>query len=142
VHLSWLSPVKVRRMMFSASTRMMVWDDVDPSEKVRIYDSGVVLEPTSETLSTQMVSYRLGDVRIPIIDGREPLAKLAGDVYEQITTGRPSRVGGEVGYDVVHCIEAACASANANGNWVALEAPSTPRSLRATTAWRTPVAPV
>jgi predicted dehydrogenase len=121
VHLSWLSPVKVRRMMLSASSRMMVWDDVDPSEKLRIYDKGVVRNPTSETLSQQMVSYRLGEVRIPIVDAREPLAKLADDVYEDLRSGKPARVGGSVGYDVVRCIEAACKSAELNGAWVDLE---------------------
>jgi predicted dehydrogenase len=121
VHLSWLSPVKVRRMMLSASTRMTVWDDVDPSEKLRIYDKGVVRNPTSETLSQQMVSYRLGDVRIPIVDSREPLAKLADDVYQDIRGGTPARVGGTVGYDVVRCIEAACTSVGLNGAWVNLE---------------------
>lgn len=121
VHLSWLSPVKVRRMMISASSRMVVWDDVDPSEKLRVYDKGVVREPTSETLSRQMVSYRLGDVRIPIVDGREPLAKLAEDLYRHLTGGTPSRIDGGVGYDVVRCIDAACRSAELNGAWMGLQ---------------------
>lgn len=121
VHLSWLSPVKVRRMMLSASTRMAVWDDVDPSEKLRIYDKGVVRNPTSETLSQQMVSYRLGDVRIPILDSREPLAKLADDVHQSICNGTPARIGGSVGYDVVRAIAAACESAERSGAWVNLE---------------------
>jgi predicted dehydrogenase len=120
IHLSWLSPVKVRRMMLSASKRMAVWDDVDPSEKLRIYDKGVVRNPTSKTLSQQMVSYRLGDVRIPIVDSREPLAKLVDDVCASIQNGAPSRVEGRVGYDVVRCIEAACASVEGNGAWVPL----------------------
>ncbi len=122
VHLSWLSPVKVRRMMLSASSRMTVWDDVDPSEKLRIYDKGVVRNPTHETLSQQMVSYRLGDVRIPILDGREPLAKLVDDVHAGIREGATTRVGERVGYDVVRCIEAACASVENGGGWVRLPA--------------------
>ncbi|MGB8521130.1 MAG: Gfo/Idh/MocA family oxidoreductase [Candidatus Tumulicola sp.] len=122
VHLSWLSPVKVRRMMLSASSRMTVWDDVDPSEKLRIYDKGVVRNPTHETLSQQMVSYRLGDVRIPILDGREPLAKLVDDVHAGIREGATTRVGERVGYDVVRCIEAACTSVESGGGWVTLPA--------------------
>jgi predicted dehydrogenase len=121
VHLSWLSPVKVRRMMLSASTRMAVWDDVDPSEKLRIYDKGVLRNPTSETLPAQMVNYRLGDVRIPIIDNREPLAKLAEDVYAAIAHGETIRIGGTLGYDVVRCIEAACRSLERDGAWIGLE---------------------
>ncbi|HZY98828.1 MAG TPA: Gfo/Idh/MocA family oxidoreductase [Candidatus Baltobacteraceae bacterium] len=118
VHLSWLSPVKVRRMMLSASARMLVWDDVDPSEKVRIYDKGVVLNPSSETLAKQMVSYRLGEVRIPMVDDREALGKLIDDAWESIVHGRPARVEGAFGYDVVCCLEAACASARADGKWI------------------------
>jgi predicted dehydrogenase len=120
IHLSWLSPVKVRRMMLSASKRMAVWDDVDPSEKLRIYDKGVVRNPTSKTLSQQMVSYRLGDVRIPIVDNREPLAKLVDDLHASITGAATSRVGGRVGFDVVRCIEAACESVRKSGAWVPL----------------------
>ncbi|MGA8533274.1 MAG: Gfo/Idh/MocA family oxidoreductase [Candidatus Tumulicola sp.] len=120
VHLSWLSPVKVRRMMLSASGRMAVWDDVDPSEKLRIYDKGVVRNPTSETLSQQMVSYRLGDVRIPMVDSREPLAKLVDDLHRSIQAGTPARVEGRIGFDVVRCIEAACASVERRGAWVDL----------------------
>lgn len=120
VHLSWLSPVKVRRMMLSASSKMLVWDDVDPSEKLRVYDKGVVREPTSETLPKQMVSYRMGDVRIPILDGREPLAKLVDDVRRGIVDGAPSRVDGSVGCDVVRCIDAACRSATRDGAWTPL----------------------
>jgi predicted dehydrogenase len=120
VHLSWLSPVKVRRMMLSASRHMVVWDDVDPSEKLRIYDKGVVLHPTSETLSQQMVSYRLGEVRIPIVDMREALSKLADDVWQGIRQREPIRIGGSIGGDVVRCIEAAIESVRLGGGWVEL----------------------
>ena len=120
VHLSWLSPVKVRRMMLSASARMVVWDDVDPSEKLRIYDKGVVLDPSSETLAQQMVSYRLGDVRIPMIDGREALSKLIDDLYDGLTERRPLRIEGGFGCEVVRVLEAAASSARANGRWVEL----------------------
>jgi hypothetical protein len=99
---------------------MTVWDDVDPSEKLRIYDKGVVRNPTSETLPQQMVSYRLGDVRIPIVDGREPLAKLVDDLYDGIRSGAPTRVGEDVGCAVVRCIEAACESVGNDGAWIRL----------------------
>jgi predicted dehydrogenase len=120
VHLSWLSPVKVRRLMLSASSRMVLWDDVDPSEKLRIYDKGVVLNPSSETLTKQMVSYRLGEVRIPMVDEREALGKLIDELWRSIEQGEPARVEGEFGYDVVRCLEAACLSASTNGRWVDL----------------------
>lgn len=129
VHLSWLSPVKVRRMMLSASARMLVWDDVDPSEKIRIYDKGVVLNPSSETLAKQMVSYRLGEVRIPIVDEREALGKLIDDAWESIVHDVTSRVEGAFGYEVVCCLEAACASARADGKWIEIGEPATARAI-------------
>ncbi|MBV8149716.1 MAG: Gfo/Idh/MocA family oxidoreductase [Candidatus Eremiobacteraeota bacterium] len=122
IHLSWLSPVKVRRMMLSASRHMIVWDDVDPSEKLRIYDKGVVLNPTSETFAEQMVSYRLGDVRIPIVDGREALSKLLDDVAAGIADGTTSRIAGPLGWNIVRCIEAAMESVRCEGKWVSLTA--------------------
>jgi predicted dehydrogenase len=121
VHLSWLSPVKVRRLMLSASSRMLIWDDVDPSEKLRIYDKGVVLNPTQETLAAQMVSYRTGEVRIPIVDTREALAKLIDDLSTTLRNHSDSRIEGNVGYEVVRCIEAACESARLSGRWVRLD---------------------
>jgi len=120
IHVSWLSPVKVRRLMLSASAKMLLWDDVDPSEKLRIYDKGVLLDPSSETLAKQMVSYRLGDVRIPMIDEREALGKLLDEVWESVAGGKPARIEGEFGYDVVRCLEAACRSARAGGRWMEL----------------------
>jgi predicted dehydrogenase len=127
IHLSWLSPVKVRRLMVSASNRMLIWDDVDPSEKLRIYDKGVVLNPTQETLAAQMVSYRTGEVRIPIVDTREALSKLIDDLSTTLRIQSDSRIEGNVGYEVVRCIEAACESARLGGRWVRLDVPATSR---------------
>ena len=111
VHLSWLSPVKVRRTMISGSRKMAVWDDVDPNEKIYIYDKGVVLHPTSKTLQQQMVSYRLGDLNVPLVDNRETLGKLVDDFAAAIRTGTPTRSDGRFGAGVVRVIEGAMRSA-------------------------------
>jgi predicted dehydrogenase len=115
VHLSWLSPVKVRRTMISGSLKMAVWDDVEPTEKVYIYDKGVVLDPSSSTLQQQMVSYRLGDLHVPLVDNREALGKLVADFAVAIRTGAPTRSDGAFGASVVRVIEAATRSADAGG---------------------------
>ncbi len=111
VHLSWLSPVKVRRTMISASRKMAVWDDVDPNEKIYIYDKGVVLDPTSSTLQQQMVSYRLGDLNVPLVDNREALGKLVEDFGRSIRDGCATRSDGRFGAGVVRVIEGALLSA-------------------------------
>ncbi|MBV9263357.1 MAG: Gfo/Idh/MocA family oxidoreductase [Candidatus Eremiobacteraeota bacterium] len=114
VHLSWLSPVKVRRTMVSGSRKMAVWDDVDPNEKIYIYDKGVMLDPSSKTLQQQMVSYRLGDLMVPLVDNREALGKLINDFARSIHTGTATRSEGRFGAGVVRTIEAALRSANNN----------------------------
>jgi predicted dehydrogenase len=120
VHLSWLSPVKVRRTMVSGSLKMAVWDDVEPTEKIYIYDKGVVLDPSSSTLQQQMVSYRLGDLHVPLIDNREALGKLVADFAHVVRTGAATRSDGDFAADVVRVIEAALRSAELGGSKVAV----------------------
>jgi predicted dehydrogenase len=120
VHLSWLSPVKVRRTMISGSLKMAVWDDVEPTEKIYIYDKGVVLDPSSSTLQQQMVSYRLGDLHVPLVDNREALGKLVADFAHAVRTGSATRSNGEFGAQVVRVIEAALRSAELHGAKVEL----------------------
>jgi predicted dehydrogenase len=118
VHLSWLSPVKVRRTMISGSLKMAVWDDVEPTEKIYIYDKGVVLDPSSTTLQQQMVSYRLGDLHVPLVDNREALGKLVNDFADAIRDGVSIRSDGRFGANVVRVIEAALRSAEREGTKV------------------------
>ncbi|GIS62674.1 MAG: hypothetical protein CM1200mP2_48990 [Planctomycetaceae bacterium] len=73
VRVSWLSPVKVRRTMLGGSRRMIVYDDVEPSEKVKVYDKGVVLDLDGEDVTPQKPIYRAGDVSIPTLDRAEAL---------------------------------------------------------------------
>lgn len=115
VHLSWLSPVKLRRTVISGSRKMAVWDDVEPTEKIYVYDKGVVLDPSSSTLQQQMVSYRLGDLHVPLVDNREALGKLVADFARAITESSPTRSDGEFGAGVVRVIEAALRSAELEG---------------------------
>jgi predicted dehydrogenase len=115
IHLSWLSPVKVRRTMISGSRKMAVWDDVDPTQKIYIYDKSVVLDPTSKTLVQQMVSYRLGDLNVPLIDNREALAKLVDEFAATIRGEVATRSSGRFGAGVVRVIEAALRSAALEG---------------------------
>ncbi len=120
VHLSWLSPVKVRRMMVAGSQKMAVWNDVEPTEKLYIYDKGVVLDPSSTTLQQQMVAYRLGDLHVPLLDNREALGKLVDDFAAAIRTNAPTRSDGPFGAGVVRVIEAALRSAERDGTRTAV----------------------
>jgi predicted dehydrogenase len=99
---------------------MAVWDDVEPTEKIYIYDKGVVLDPSSTTLQQQMVSYRLGDLHVPLVDNREALGKLAADFADAIRNGTPTRSDGSFGAGVVRVIEAALRSSELDGAKVAV----------------------
>ena len=72
-HLSWMSPVKVRRIAVGGTNQMAVWDDLNQDEKLKIYDSGIEIQPEDER-RTLVPSYRIGDVLSPRIRSHEPLA--------------------------------------------------------------------
>src|SRR5262249_57231190 len=69
LNLSWMSPVKVRRVAVGGSKQMVVWDDLNREERVKIYNSGIELRPQSERLAI-VPSYRIGDVSSPRIPNR------------------------------------------------------------------------
>jgi predicted dehydrogenase len=120
IHMSWISPVKVRKTMIAGSAKMAIWDDVEPSEKVRVYDRGVDVSLDVESRSKLLVSYRMGDIMIPALDGTEALAKVARAFAHTIRTGEPSRCMGTDGLRVVEVLEAAQASIKRDGAFITL----------------------
>src|SRR4029077_8672614 len=73
IHANWLSPVKVRRTLIGGSRNMIVYDDLEPSEKIKVYDRGVSMNENPESLYTMLVSYRTGDMSAPQLDITEAL---------------------------------------------------------------------
>jgi len=114
-HVSWISPVKVRKMMIAGSNRMATWDDVEPSEKIRVYDRGVAVEFDDDARSKMLVSYRMGDIAIPALDGSEALRKVALAFAESIRTGAANRATGRDGLAVVRTLSAARRSVERGG---------------------------
>jgi predicted dehydrogenase len=104
IHVSWLSPVKIRRMIMGGSSKMIVFDDVEPSEKIRIYDCGV--EFTSGREDPLHPTYRLGDVWIPRLDHREPLMGEVEHFVECISNGSTPITDGVFGLGVLRVLEA------------------------------------
>ena len=113
IHMSWLDPHKIRRMTFVGSKRMVVFDDADPAEKIRIFDKGVS-RSEFETFG-EFVSLRQGDVNIPYIKMQEPLRLQALHFLECVKERREPRSSGQQGLDVVRIIEAADASLKSGG---------------------------
>lgn len=122
-HFNWLSPVKIRRTLIAGSRRMIVYDDIEPTEKVRVYDTGVDRNATGadeeETYKT-LVSYRTGDVWVPKLDPTEALRYVCAEFLEAIKSSRPSVSDGAAGLRVVRLLEAAQASINEGGRWIKL----------------------
>src|SRR5262245_40560605 len=112
-NLSWMSPVKVRRVSVGGANRMCVWDDLNPEEKLKIYDSGIEFQPESER-SVIVPTYRIGDVHSPRIPPGEPLAAIVEHFGKVIRNEEPSRLDGRHGLRVVQLLERTQAVLNAN----------------------------
>jgi predicted dehydrogenase len=104
--VSWLSPQKMRRTSIVGSKRMVVYDDTEPSDKVRIYDRGVILHQPA-TFGEFQLTYRMGDVVAPNLSNTEPLLNEVEHFIHCIETGETPRTSGQFGADVVRAIEMA-----------------------------------
>jgi len=120
VNCSWVSPVKIRHMLIGGDRRMIVYDDLDANEPVKIYDSGVTAR-TDEERHRLLFDYRIGDVRSPRIPPREALANLVADFVAAVRDGTAPRADGRFGADTVKILEAAQHSVRAGGSEVSLE---------------------
>jgi predicted dehydrogenase len=110
VHVNWLSPVKIRRMIFAGDAKMAVYDDLEPSEKIRVYDSGVELTKPG-AIRHELVQYRRGDVWSPRLNTREALSVMMEHFVHSIVTGTTPITNGEHALQVVKVLEAATRSA-------------------------------
>jgi len=105
-HCNWLAPVKVRSIIIGGSKRLVLFDDCEPSEKVKIYDRGID-GVTSNDLYKKLVQYRLGDMYAPTLDTREALSVACEHFAACIITGQEPITGGAAGLAVVRLLEAA-----------------------------------
>ena len=120
IHVSWLDPNKIRLCTFVGSRKMLVYDDVSPAEKIRVYDKGVDVQPHYENFGEFQLLYRSGDVFIPRLDTVEPL-KAETSHFLDIVRGKVEPLSsGEHGLRVVQVLEGACRSMAENGRRVEL----------------------
>lgn len=121
-HVNWLSPTKIRRMLFAGSKRMIVWDDLEAAEKVRVYDKGVELQEAGQDEQYRLrVGYRMGDAWLPQIDVTEALRKMAAHFVDCYRGGKRPICAGEDGLDVVNVLEASRLSLDNSGRAVVIE---------------------
>jgi predicted dehydrogenase len=106
-HVNWMAPVKVRRTLIGGDKQMIVYDDIEPSEKIKIYDKGVSLSGGAEGVYQMLVSYRSGDMWAPHLATTEALKTEASHFIDCITNGKKPQSDGEMGLRVVKILEAA-----------------------------------
>ena len=126
VHVNWLAPAKIRRTIVGGSRQMVIYDDMQPSEKLLIYDRGVSIAPWTEReeVYSHLVSYRSGDMRAPRIDDREALAVEADHLIDCILTGSTPMADGHAGLRTVRILEMADSAARVDH--IDVPSPATP----------------
>ncbi len=111
---SWISPVKIRRILLGGDKKMCLFDDVEPTEKVKIYDTGFDVK-NEEEKHKMLIDYRIGDIYLPKIAQKEALSEMAADFITAIEKKIKPLVDGESGLEVVKILDAAQRSINAKG---------------------------
>ncbi len=115
IQTSWLDPDKVRRITVVGSKKMMIFDDVQPTEKIRIYDKSVEGPKHYDTFAEFQYSYKYGDIVIPKIGGTEPLSTELNHFIDCILNNEEPLSNGQNGLEVVAVLETAQKSLSQNG---------------------------
>lgn len=119
-HVNWLSPVKIRYTMIGGSQKSLVYNDLDTSEPVKLYDRGIELSDDLEARRGRLISYRAGDVWSPHVPRTEPLRVMAEHFADCVNRGTKPITSGEEGLRVVRTLEAAQRSIKAQGGRITL----------------------
>lgn len=122
VHVNWLAPVKVRRTLVGGSRKMIVYDDLEPSEKIKVYDKGLTMRADPESAFQALAGYRSGDMWAPQLNLAEALHTEATHFVHCIAKGETPLSDGRAGVRVVRVLEAASQSMRERGRIIELEA--------------------
>jgi len=107
VNVSWLSPVKIRKTLIGGSKQMIVYDDLETSEKLKVYDKGITISDTPDDIHKLLISYRTGDLWSPKINETEALQVEVSHFANCINGLEQPLSGGEQGLEIVRILEAA-----------------------------------
>ncbi|WP_373500730.1 Gfo/Idh/MocA family protein [Desulfococcus sp.] len=121
IQTSWLDPNKVRRMTFVGNRRMILFDDNEPNEKIRVYDKRVTVPPHYDTFAEFHYSYHYGDIYSPYVNQVEPLKTECQHFLDCIRMGSLPLTSGLQGLQVVQVLEAASESLKNNGARIEIE---------------------
>jgi predicted dehydrogenase len=125
-NVSWLAPVKVRQILVGGSQKMITYDDLEPSEKIKVYDKGVSFTDDPQKIHEMRVGYRTGDMWAPRLAMTEALGVEGAHFVDCIETHSPPKTDGHLGLRVVQLIEAASRSMRHKGETVYLTQEATP----------------
>lgn len=118
IHVNWLAPVKVRRTLIGGSRKMIIYDDLEPSEKVKVYDKGVDFNVNPESVYQMRISYRSGDMWAPQLPNSEALRTEIQHFLHCVEHCEKPMTDGESGLRVVKILEAATQSMKGRGKLV------------------------
>jgi predicted dehydrogenase len=119
-HVNWLSPVKVRQMIFAGSRKSLIFNELNTSEPIKVYDRGIELGESAEERYRLLVSYRSGDIWSPHVEPQEALQAVVSHFAECIRDEKTPLSDGLLGLRVVRLLEAATRSIRAQGGRVVL----------------------
>lgn len=114
LNCSWSSPLKVRMMLIGGDKKMIIYNDVEPTEKIKIYDTAYEVK-TDEDKNKILVDYRVGDIYVPKVNNKEALALVANDFITGILEAKTPRSSCNIGLDIVKMLEASEQSIKNNG---------------------------
>jgi predicted dehydrogenase len=121
VSVNWLSPIKVRQTFVGGSKKMIVYDDLEPTEKIKVYDKGITLSGPSDNAHQFRIGYRAGDMWAPHISTTEALQAEVEHFVECLRAGTQPLSSGISGLRVVEVLEAACRSIAEQGRPILLQ---------------------
>jgi predicted dehydrogenase len=120
-HLNWMSPVKIRRIILGGNKKMIVFDDLDPADKIKIYDRGITFtKPNKKVIYQNIIQYRVGDMYAPNIDNTEALKVMIDHLADCLLNKKTPITDGESGLRVVRILEAAEKSMKKGGIKISL----------------------
>jgi predicted dehydrogenase len=120
IHVNWLSPVKVRQMIFAGSKKSLIFNELNTTEPIKIYDRGIDVGTNAEERQRLLVNYRSGDIWSPQVEAGEALQNVAKHFADCIREGKTPISDGRLGLRVVKLLESATRSIRAQGGRVVL----------------------
>jgi predicted dehydrogenase len=121
INVNWLAPVKIRRTIIGGTSKMIVFDDLEPSEKIKVYDRGVDVTNDPEQVRKMLVGYRTGDMWAPQLETTEALSAMTAHFVDCVANRSTPDTSGQMGLTVVRALEAASQSMRQNGEPVELK---------------------